>query len=117
MRVRILRDFRGPIDRLRNGRLRLYTKGDVHLLSDDVAEYLIHQGLAEDAGVTFSDAVGASTERKIVDAGTYAAGGGSSPAAPASADDLPKNGAWYTLPNGEKVLGRAAAQAALDEMT
>lgn len=109
IRVRIVRNFRGPTDRLRNGRVRLYQEGDIHVLADEVAEYLLAQGLVEDADTR------TATERKIVDAGEHAENV-DEPPRPTTVDDLERNGAWYTLPNGDKAMGRENAERALAEM-
>ena len=123
MIVTILKDFRGPISKLRTGQMRRYKEGDRHDLPEPVARYFVQQGLA----VEGEDAQRAP-ERKVVDAAT------ASTAAP-EGDDVPQvthseeamaapggefpqhaGGGWYELSNGDRIRGKDAALEAQAEL-
>lgn len=106
--VRFTQTCRVPTDRLGTGRVRIFTEGDLHKLPPDIAHHVVDQGLA-----TFTE----GTERKIVDAGEFAEGAiRERESDPLTVDDLPRAGSWYRLPNGEKVLGKDAAEEALAKL-
>lgn len=111
-RVRALADFRAPYDRLRNGTVRLFTRGDVHALPDEVAVYLVAAGLAERVGEEGAAlAAPAPTGEPEVPAAAEAE------RVRVTVDELERSGSWYTLPNGDRVQGRAAAELALEALS